>query len=110
MALTALDELVEIAARRPPESGLTVRFLLAWLYGIGRGPRDPYDRFWRAIRTPNSTKPWDGEGRYKRAAEAKAALEEIAAAVGVSDGELRDLCSARREGRRNAAVRRPAEH
>ncbi len=72
-ALLALEEVARQADREPVRPSLAVRFALAYLYSVGSGEREPFDRFWLALAYGGN----DYARQIERGALVSAALSAI---------------------------------
>lgn len=81
-AMRALMEVADASSDAPLAPALSVRFTLAFLYAIGDGNREPFDRFWREIRATHDSAYSSTAARYLRATSSRTALNEIGRSVG----------------------------
>lgn len=77
-ALLALEEVAALADKAPVRPSLAVRFALAYLYSIGKGDREPFDSFWKALGFGSD----DYTRQIERGALVSAALSAIYLQVG----------------------------
>lgn len=105
-ALVALDEVIHRCRGGVIRRDFALRFVLAYLYAVSDGRREPYHDFWTTIQDPFSSS-LDG-GRYLRPTAATTNLNGIISGLGFnSTPALIDAISARNEpGRFWAEVQR----
>lgn len=80
-ALRALDEVAEQAHEAPVEPSYGLSFILAFLYSLSDGRRDPYDDLWREMQERHDTAP-KGMDQYMRSTRVRTNIKGIMRGLG----------------------------
>ena len=85
LALAVVKEAALSCGPAPLVPSLGLRMALSFLWAHSKGPRHPYDDFWRAIRDPGSPNKHESMRQYLRATYANSGLKGIIRSVGMPE-------------------------
>lgn len=109
LAVSVLYDITHEAEGAPHAFGPEVRALLALLYAISNGDREPFDAYWRHALEPLNWSKADSQAAYLRGTHLRTAWEGICNRLGypTSMEGMKAIAKFRRYGRRGDRSARP---
>ena len=85
LALAVVKEAALSCGPAPLTPSLGLRMALSFLWAHSKGPRHPYDDYWKAIRDPGSPNEHESMQQYLRTTYADSGLKGIIRSVGMPE-------------------------
>jgi len=85
LALAVVKEAALACRPAPLTPSLGLQLALSFLWAHSKGPRFPYDDFWKAVRDPGSPDKHESMRQYLRTTNADSGLKGIIRSVGMPE-------------------------